>query len=153
ASWAYNEPRSHSGHNVVCHHLSGIGETSRYFGDIIESGAHQTSLELILGGRVDASAIDSTVLEAELRRFPELDSEIRIIATLGPSPMPPWVLHKSVPLELRVALRRVLLEMHEDAEASGILEQWGISHFASAVDALYDPIRKMSAEARHVTLA
>ncbi|MDB4971621.1 MAG: ABC-type phosphate/phosphonate transport system, periplasmic component [Myxococcales bacterium] len=153
ASWAYNEPRSHSGHNVVCHYLSGIGETSRYFGDIIESGAHQTSLEMIVGGRVDASAIDSTVLEAELRLYPALDSEIRIVATLGPSPMPPWVLHKSVPLELRVALRRVLLEMHEDAEASGILEQWGISHFAPAVDVLYDPIRKMSAEARHVTLA
>src|ERR1700687_1923367 len=152
ASWAYNEPRSHSGHNVVRHHLSRIGETAGYFGDIIESGAHQTSLEMIVDGKVDASAIDSTVLEAELRRLPALDSEIRIVETLGPSPMPPWVVHKSVPLELRAALRRVLLEMHEDVQANAILEEWGISHFAPAVDALYDPIRKMSAEERHVTL-
>ncbi|MGZ5178135.1 MAG: phosphate/phosphite/phosphonate ABC transporter substrate-binding protein [Burkholderiales bacterium] len=153
ASWAYNEPRSHSGHNVVCHYLSQLGETARYFGDIVESGAHQTSLEMIVGGIVDGSAIDSTVLEAEVRRCPALDSEIRIVETLGPSPMPPWVIHKSVPVELRLALRRVLLEMHEDIEANALLEQWGISHFAPVEDAFYDPIRKMSAEARHVTLA
>jgi phosphonate transport system substrate-binding protein len=48
ASWVYNEPRSQSGFNIVRHHLRMLGESLRYFGQIFESGAHQTSLRMIL---------------------------------------------------------------------------------------------------------
>jgi phosphonate transport system substrate-binding protein len=61
ASWAYNEPGSHSGYNVVGYHLATLGEGSGYFGQVVESGAHQVSLQMILDGRIDASAIDSLV--------------------------------------------------------------------------------------------
>ena len=43
ASWVYNEPRSQSGFDIVGHHLKMLGESLTYFGEIIESGAHQTS--------------------------------------------------------------------------------------------------------------
>lgn len=46
-AWAYNEPNSHSGYNVVRHHLRRIGESSGYFGKTVESGAHQVSLGMI----------------------------------------------------------------------------------------------------------
>jgi phosphonate transport system substrate-binding protein len=153
AAWAYNEPRSHSGYNVVRHHLAQLGETGGYFGSAIESGAHQASLRMIAGGEIDASAIDSTVLETELRRYPELEPQIRIVETLGPSPMPPWVMHRSVPAELRAAVTDVLLGMHADPHGAAILAQWGIAHFTAAADALYDPIRSMSREAQAVSLA
>ena len=39
ATWAYNEPGSHSGYNVVRYHLAMLGETAGYFGRVIESGA------------------------------------------------------------------------------------------------------------------
>ena len=45
AVWAYNEPRSHSGYNVVRAYLSGLGETPGFFGKIVESGAHTVSLK------------------------------------------------------------------------------------------------------------
>ena len=38
-----------------------------FFGHVSGSGAHLRSLDWLLGGRIDASAIDSTVLEQELR--------------------------------------------------------------------------------------
>ena len=63
ASWAYNEPRSHSGFNVVRAYLAEIGELEGFFGSVIESGAHTNSIELILSGVIDGAAIDSTVLE------------------------------------------------------------------------------------------
>ncbi|MDB5808687.1 MAG: hypothetical protein JWN94_809 [Betaproteobacteria bacterium] len=152
ASWTYNERRSHSGYNVVRHHLSMLGETAGYFGKVIESGAHQASLKLIVDRQIDASAIDSTVLEAELRRAPELASEIRIIETLGPSPMPPWVVLKSVPAQLRSAINQALLGMHNDSSGREILDTWGISHFTTVEDAHYDSIRQMASEAQSVRL-
>ncbi|MDB5867466.1 MAG: transporter, phosphonate, periplasmic substrate-binding protein [Betaproteobacteria bacterium] len=153
ASWAFNEPRSHSGYNVVRHHLSQLGETSGYFGSSVESGAHQESLRMIIRGEIDASAIDSTVLETELHRFAHLQSEIRIIDTLGPSPMPPWVMHRSVAPELRAAVAGALLGMHRDSRGRAILDQWGISHFCGASDSHYDPIREMSRQAQAVSLS
>ena len=63
ASWAYNEPRSHSGFNVVRAYLAESGHLDDFFGAVVESGAHSESLEMVLSGRVDGAAIDSTVLE------------------------------------------------------------------------------------------
>lgn len=153
ASWAYNEPHSHSGVNVVRHHLASIGETTGYFGRAVESGAHQKSLDMIVNAEIDASAVDSTVLEAEFARAPQLRDTVRIIGTLGPSPMPPWVMLKTLPAELRTGIRDTLLAMHADAAGARILAQWGIGHFAAVDDAAYHPIRRMAQQAAGVRLA
>lgn len=151
-AWAYNEPNSHSGFNVVRNHLASLGETRGFFGSAIESGAHQTSLRMVINGDIDASAIDSTVLEAEFARTPQLREQIRVIKTLGPSPMPPWVMLKSLAPQLRAKLCDALLNMHANAAGARILAQWGIAHFAAVRDADYDPIRKMARQAEAVTL-
>jgi len=153
AAWAYNEPHSHSGFNVVRHHLATLGETDGYFGRAVESGAHQVSLRMIIQAQIDASAVDSTVLEAELARTPQLRNKIRIIDSLGPSPMPPWVLHKSLAAGLRMDIRDALLAMHTDSAGTRILAQWGIAHFAAVEDAAYDPIRTMAQQADGIALA
>lgn len=150
AAWAYNEPGSHSGYNVVRYHLATLGEYEGYFGRVVQSGAHQISLRLILRGEVDASAIDSTVLETELRRFPHIGQQIRIIATLGPSPIPPWTVQRSLPPAFRERLRHALLTMHEDAGGRAILAEAEIARFTAVTDRDYDPIREMARLAERV---
>ena len=121
AAWAYNEPMSHSGYNVVRHFLAGQGIFGGFFGSIVESGSHQASLDLVLSRALDASAIDSTVLETIVRLRPEIAPSLRVIATLGPSPAPPWVMHPTVPRDVRNAVRREFLKMHANPDGSGIL--------------------------------
>lgn len=104
-SWAYNEPRSHSGYNLARYHLAMLGEMSDYFGRVLESGAHLSTLRMILRSEVDASAIDSMVLELEFARQPALRNQVRIVETLGPSPAPPWVVRKDLCLEFRSVTR------------------------------------------------
>jgi len=152
ASWAYNEPGSHSGYNVVRYHLATLGETSGYFGQVIQSGAHQTSLQMILDRQIDASAIDSTVLELECQRYPAIHSQVRMIETLGPSPIPPWVILKSLPQELRKALPELLLHMHKDPQGRAILAGGLIARFTYVEDGDYDAIRSMARQAELVTL-
>ena len=152
ATWAFNERNSHSGYNVVRHHLASLGETGAYFSRAVESGAHQQSLRMILAGEIDASAIDSTVLEAELRHNPSIGAQIRIIGTLGPSPMPPWVMHRNLPQALRAAVKAALLGMHDDPDGRAILGGWGISHFVPAEHAHYRPIQDMARDAEAVAL-
>jgi phosphonate transport system substrate-binding protein len=151
-SWAYNESRSHSGYNLVCHFLASLGESAGYFGRVVESGAHQASLRMIMDGEVDGCAIDSTVLELEMLRRPEIADQIAIIETLGPSPMPPWVAHKSLPPAVRSALRASLLSMHLDPVGDRVLAEARISRFAAVEDRSYDPIRLMDNQSESVRL-
>jgi len=152
ATWAYNEPGSQSGYNVVRYHLAVLGKTSGYFGQVIESGAHQMSLQMILDGRIDASAIDSTVLEEEFRRDPSIRSRLRIVDTLGPSPIPPWIVQRSLPRDLRGTLRELLLAMDQHPEGQAILAQGHMTRFAHVEDSDYDSIRHMARLAESVRL-
>lgn len=150
--WAYNEPRSHSGYLVTRAHLAVLQE-HRFFRQAVESGAHQTSLQWLLEGKVDATAIDSTVLETELRQRPDLRSQLRIIETLGPSPAPVWVVSTTVPAALRQQLRSLFLNLHTDPWEHKILHAAAVARFAAVSDRDYDPIRKMARLAESVHLA
>lgn len=143
ATWAYNEPRSHSGYHVVCYALAQRGLRGDFFGQVIESGAHRRSLQFILDKVVDASAIDSTVLDMIYAQDHTIQSRIRSIATLGPSPMPPWVIGRHVPAAQRQQLRELLLHLHEDAAGLKILARHQMARFAEVTDQIYDEIRHM----------
>jgi phosphonate transport system substrate-binding protein len=143
ASWAYNEPKSHSGYNVTRYHLACRGEHGGYFGRVVEAGAHQVALRMVLDGHVDATAIDSTVLEIELRQHPDLAGRFRVIETFGPSPIPPVVISTRVPAVLRRTLREALLRMDEEAEGRAVLAEGRVRRFAPVTDTDYDPIREM----------
>jgi phosphonate transport system substrate-binding protein len=150
--WAYNEPLSHSGYNLVRWHLASLGMPRGFFGSVIESGAHNRSLRMVLDGSVDGAAIDSMVLEWELERRPELAEEIRVVGTLGPSPVPPWAISKKMPAGMRVAIRAELLAMHESEEGKAILARGRLTRFAPASDGDYDAIREMADLAVDVSL-
>lgn len=152
ASWAYNEVRSHSGYNVVRYHLVQLGAQNGYFGRVVQSGAHQRSLQMVLDRQVDAAAIDSIVLETERRQRPDLARQIRIVAALGPSPSPPWVVHKGVDADLRDTIRAVFLNMHREQAGQAVLAAAQMSHFAAVEDRAYDPIREMARRTQGVAL-
>jgi len=145
-TWAINEPGSHSGHGAVALYLKRLGLDWSYFGRVVVSGAHRRSLALILTGQVQASAIDSTVLEAALRREPGLADRIRVIAAIGPHPIPPLLVQKHVPSAQREALRRWLLTLHHDPLGRDLLAQAHMARFAEVSAADYDPLRSLWVE-------
>jgi len=107
ARWAVNEPSSWSGYWVT---LARVGEWS-YFGQVVEAGSHHRALRLVAEGAVDGSAIDCQVLAMELRQRPELADRIRVVASLGPSPIQPVVVRSSLAAGLRSDLCERLLSL------------------------------------------
>jgi len=152
ASVAINEPNSHSGYQVLRHALAEQGLPTGFFPEVIESGAHQRSLELLESGEVDATPIDTTVLEAEVRARPQLATRLRVVATLGPSPMPPWVASTRLAPALRQRLRKALLALGTDAQAREAFERAEVHGFAAVDDDWYAPIRQMSRSAERYPL-
>lgn len=152
ASLAFNESKSYSGFHVLRWHLSTLGESDGYFGSLVESGAHNTSIELVRSRQVGASAIDSTLLDWEMQRDPSLEGDIRVVETLGPSPVPPWVVSRELPSDLRGELNRLLLQMHEDPAGRQSLALGHLSGFADVEDRDYDPIRDRVEQAARLRL-
>lgn len=151
-SWAYNEPGSQSGYNVTRYHLAQLGYTSGYFGNIVQSGGHLTSLKMVLDRQVDASAIDSIVLETELLLRPKINREIRIIEQLGPSTSPPWVINKIISDKTRAAIKKTMLDMHLTPTGYSILTSGQIKRLARVNDEDYDLTRRMAEVAETVSL-
>jgi phosphonate transport system substrate-binding protein len=152
ASWAINEVRSQSGFNITRYHLAELGELSNFFGHVEESGSHQLAIRRILRGKIDAAAIDSTVLETEFRLHPEFQEKLKIIEILGPSPIPPWIVHQSLDKQQKMAIQTALLNLHTYPEGQKLLAEGALSHFADVNDEDYDPIRKMEEAAQSVKL-
>ena len=151
-SWTINEPDSHSGYNITRYHLAMIGENFNFFSRVDEAGAHQIALRRVINGESDASAIDSTVLEAEFDQYPEFKKQIRIIDSLGPSPIPPWLIHKKMNAKLRKRIREALINLHEDEEGRNILAKGNYARFAQVSDQDYDEIRRMEKKANTIKL-
>ncbi|MBX3085251.1 MAG: PhnD/SsuA/transferrin family substrate-binding protein [Anaerolineae bacterium] len=152
ARWAFNERGSHSGYNVMCWHLATHGLNGDYFGGVIGSGSHQRSLRMILDGEIDASAIDSTVLETELRHDPSLAARIRRLEPLGPSPIPPWVVNRSLAPQVREQVRQAFLTLHEDSRGRELLAAGDYARFVGVMDEDYDRLREMTRLAQVVSL-
>src|SRR5438876_1826656 len=144
--WAYNQRTSHSGYNLVCSSLLELGKTLRYFGTMIETGSHHLSLQLVLEGQADAAAIDSHVLDALLWQNKDLELELRVIARLGPSSIPPVVVARSLDGNLKCRLQEALITMHNDPGAADRLHEGRIDHFVAVTDADYNDIRAIFAQ-------
>lgn len=147
-AWAYNEEASHSGYNLVQYSLLERQQTASYFGRAIRSGSHLQSLQLVLQGQADATAIDSHMLDVLLLRNPQLSSQIRVIDMLGPSTIPPIVAARRLPDPLKRQIQQSLIHMHEDAQQAAVLRARGIERLVAVQDEDYNDIRAMLARVR-----
>lgn len=143
ASWAFNEPLSQSGYGIVREALIQMGEIGGFFSRVVQAGYHQRSIRLVREGAVDASAIDSQVLEVELRDHPELLVDLKVVDQLGPSPIQPVVTSGAVPESLRNEIRQVLLELESEPAAEEVLAGGLVERFVAAGRESYAPVRAM----------
>jgi phosphonate transport system substrate-binding protein len=146
-SWSFNEPLSQSGYGITRHHLLRLGETRGYFGRVVEAGFHERSIRLVCSGAVAASAVDSQVLAVALRDHPGLAAGLRVIASLGPSPIQPVVVARRLPAALKEDVRAALVNMAGDPEVRRRLAHGFVARFVPVGDTSYDPIRAMRDEA------
>jgi phosphonate transport system substrate-binding protein len=153
ATWAYNEPYSHSGYVTVLHHLTTLGEERSFFGRMVEAGFHEEAIRMVADGRVGAAAIDCQVLDIRLRDDPRLADELRRIATIGPSTIQPVVASRSRLSDAeRRAISAALIELADDPAARGLLDRALVGRFVPVDSRQYDDVRGMLERVRDAGL-
>ena len=148
--WAFNEEASHSGYNVVSYSLLLRGKTFDFFGAMLKTGSHFASVQAVLSGQADASAIDSHVLDVWFQQKPELAQQLRVVEMLGPSAIPPIVVSTRIDTHTRRRIQEILCTMHEDTVGARGLHAGLIGRFVPIEDSDYDDIRCMSARVMEI---
>ncbi|MDC3960978.1 phosphate/phosphite/phosphonate ABC transporter substrate-binding protein [Polyangium jinanense] len=139
----YNDERSHTGYNAPRHHLMERGFARGFFGKVVRSGSHEESIRMVAAGEADASWVDSLVLDYDREKRRGRAGEVRVLESIGPMTVSPVVASPDLPAELRAALRKTLLGMHEDPDGKRLLDAAFIERFAPIEDAHYDAHRSM----------
>jgi ABC-type phosphate/phosphonate transport system substrate-binding protein len=142
----YNEAESFSGYVLPRHTLSTLGLAPEALGRWIQTGSHAASMDAIAAGALDLAAIDSVVLDMELRQRPERAGAWRVLASSPPAPMPPVVVRADVDADVIASLADGLTRLHTTEAGAALLAQAGMLRFAPRVDSDYDPVRRILAD-------
>lgn len=141
-SYAFNELSSNSGYNLPRAKLVSLGARDwKYFSRVVASGSHEESIRLVASGAVDASSVDSLVLDFDRVAKDASALNVRIIEHLGPAGIPPVVISTKADPSIRKPMMDVLLSMHKDPEGRKILSRALMTRFDPPADHNFDDIR------------
>jgi len=149
--FAYSDPLSNSGKLSPEYLLTQIGANPmNFFGMTFFTYSHDKSIQAVAEKMVDGAAVDSLVWDYKDATNAKFTSKTKIISKSLPYGIPPVVVSKDVNPVLKEKIRKVFLQMHEDAEGQAILKSLRIDRFAQADDHQYDSIREMSSVVKGV---
>jgi len=144
--YAFSDPKSNSGSVVPTYVLVKKGyRPESFFNPIVYTYSHSESILAVYYGFVEGASVDSIVFDQLVGKSPKIASELKVVESHGPFPITPVVVRKNVREEVKVALRKTLLSMGEDAEGKEVLRGLALDGFTLVKDSFYDPIREMVA--------
>jgi ABC-type phosphate/phosphonate transport system substrate-binding protein len=88
---AFNGPDSQSGYSALRAVFAPHARGTRFFGTLVETGAHAESMRAVAEGRADVCAIDAVVWEMARRHRPGIAKSLREIARSPSAPGLPYV--------------------------------------------------------------
>ena len=90
-SVAVNNADSNSGMNVLRHALAELCDGEKFFAEVLMSGSHQQSIELVASERAQLAAIDAITFAFAMTEQPALQKRIRIIGQSAHTTAPPFI--------------------------------------------------------------
>lgn len=142
--FAFTDPMSFSGRYYVLYRLHQLGKRpERFFSKVVYSGGHDASVRAVARGEVDGAAVDSLVFEYMRSRGTPEAAGVKIVESSEPFGIPPFVVSRSVPEDVRRDLEETLLGMADDAKGKRILDQLALDGFVRPPEGLYDSIREI----------
>ena len=137
-----NDPVSLSGHHALRTALRDRGHDPERFADLLFTGGHHRSIDLVVAGRLDAAVVDSGVRLTRARSDARV-AALRLVARLGPWPVQPLVAAAGLDPTLVDSIRDRLLglgpELATELAAAGLTGLVAVTddHYA-AVETVFD---------------
>jgi len=142
--FAFTDPKSNTGCLVPTFMLAKRKQTPKgFFHELLYSGHHSKSVEMVAKKEADAAAVDHLIWEYMNATNPEDTSKTKILIKSPPYGIPPVVVHPSMNPKLKERIKDIFLHMHEDKDGRRILKSIFIDRFIIPDDKNYDTVRQM----------
>jgi phosphonate transport system substrate-binding protein len=142
--FAFTDPDSNTGKLVPTYWLAQMGEQPETFFDkAIYTYSHDNSILAVARALVDGASVDGLIWEYYHHKDPTFTSKTRIIQKSEPYGIPPLVVSKYLPQELKEGMSKLLFSMHQNLEGKRILQKLMIDRFIAPNDVWYDSIQRM----------
>jgi len=153
---AINARDSNTGMNLLRGMVAPAARNRRFFGDVIETGAHTRSLFAVLAGTADCAAIDAVTLALLRDRYSGIDRRIRVLGWTAATPGLPLITAAHQSASVIAALRTALAEIIHDPALTRVraaLRLTGMAVIARSVYAVVPAIEQQAIAAGYPQLA
>jgi len=147
----YTVADSHSGYNALRHHLLPYYRrrgAKLYRESVGPLTTPRRVIEALLGGDIDIGPLDGYALDLMRHHQVEFQSQIRIVATTDPAPIPFLVASSGCPNEIVSRLQATLLTFASSSACADLRERLRLSAFAPVALEDYSLMLRWDAEAR-----
>lgn len=145
--FAFTDPLSNTGFFYPEYRLMRLGiRSEKFFVKTIFTYGHDNSIKAVEKGIVDGAAIDGLIYDYIFSMDSSKVKDIAVIEKSREFGIPPFVAGKGIDPELKIQLKRLILNIHKDSEGNEILRNLMIDSFVEADDSNYDSIRIMRRE-------
>ena len=142
--FAFTDPESNTGALVPRYWLRQLGATPEtFFRNFTYTYSHDNAIMAVAKNLVDGAAVDGHMWEYYQLRNPFYSSKTRVIKKSEPFGSPPLVVSKTLDPEMKEALKKMILSMHEDQQGKRILDELMIDYFAPPQSEWYTPVKAM----------
>ncbi|MCB8875665.1 phosphate/phosphite/phosphonate ABC transporter substrate-binding protein [Acidisoma silvae] len=146
-SFVMNGPDSNSGMNLARRLVAPFARDGRFFGEVLTSGSHLRSMEMVADGLADAATIDCVTYGFVAHYRPELTARLRVICETPASPAIPFITASATPLALAARLTRALTAPLPAPSLALAFEALSIRRVAPPRPDAYDAVLAMEDEA------
>jgi ABC-type phosphate/phosphonate transport system substrate-binding protein len=147
----YTVADSHSGYNALRHHLLPYYRqrgARLYRESVGPLTTPRRVIDALLAGVIDVGPLDSYALDLMQYHQPELGSQIRLVATTDPAPVPFLVASSDCPAEIVSCLQAALATFYSVPACSGLKKRLRLEAFAPVDLEDYGLMLRWDAEAR-----
>ncbi len=144
---ALNGRDSNTGMNLLRRAVAPFSRDGRFFGALVETGAHLASLAAVAAGAADAAAVDCVTFGLAARHRPDLTEGVRVLAQTPESPTLPFIAAGDASEERIAILRRALTETIADPANAEACDALGLAGFEPAAVEDYAVLLRYEAEA------
>jgi ABC-type phosphate/phosphonate transport system substrate-binding protein len=111
---AVNAGDSQSGYSALRHAVTPLAQGGRFFAEVVESGSHRRSMQMVAEGQADVCAIDCVTYHLLKRCEPALVNRLRPLAATAEAPALPYITRRGIADDdlrrLRAGLRRAIAD-------------------------------------------
>lgn len=126
---------------------NGITDPHHFFSESFFAGSHDGAISAVLNRKADVGAAKHSIYDRMRKDDPRVDRELIILAESAKVPSNGLCVRSGLDKSLKMKLKSVLLNLHENPDGRLVLKQFGAIRFTETTTNDYLPVFEMSKKA------